>query len=73
MGLQWFIIKDVYVYQDNQTAILIENNGTKSMGEGTRYMKIKYFFVSDNIKDKELKVLWYPTEKMIGGFYTKPL
>lgn len=73
MEAQGCIVEDVYVYQDNQSAILLENNGTKSMGKGTRYVKIKYFFVTDKIKNKELKVLWCPTEKMIGDLCTKPL
>ena len=30
-------------------------------------------FVTDKIKDKESKVIWCPTEKAIGDFYTKLL
>ena len=73
MEAQGCNVEDVYVYQDNQSAILLENNGMKSVGKGTRHVKIKYFFVTDKIKDDELKVIWCPTEKMVADFYTKPL
>ena len=73
MEAQGCIIEDVYVYLKNQSSILLENNGKKSMGKGTQHVKIKYFFVTDKIKDNKLKVLYCPTEKKIGDFYTKPL
>ena len=68
-----YIIEGVYVYQDNHSAILLKNNGIKSVGKGTRRVKINYFFVIHKIKDKELRVIWCPTEKMVTDFYTKPL
>ena len=73
MEAQGYFVEDVYVYQDNQRAILLENNGVKSVGKGTRHIKIKYFFATDKIKDDELKVIWCPTENMVANFYTKPL
>ena len=70
---QGFIVQYVYVYQDNESAILLEENGIKSAGKASRYIKIKYFFVSDQIKGKELQVLYCPTEELVADFYTKPL
>ena len=73
MESQGYIVEDVYVYQDNQSTILLENNGIKSVGKGTMHVKIKYFFVTDKIKDKELRVIWCPTDMMVADFYTKHL
>ena len=73
MKAQGCIVEDVYVYQDNQSTILLENNGMKSVGKGSRHIRIKYFFATDKIKDKEIKVIYCPTEKMLEDFYTKPL
>ena len=67
------IVEDVKVYQDNQSAILLETNGQKSVGKGTRYVQIKYLFVTDKFKNDELKVVYCPTKEMVGDFYTKPL
>ena len=73
MESQGCVVEDVYVYQDNQSAILLETNGRASVGKGTRHIKIKYFFVTDKVKDKELKILYCHTKEMIADFYTKPL
>ena len=70
---QGYTVEDVYVYQGNQSAILLENNGPKSVGKGSRHIKIKYFFVTDKIKDKELKIVYCPTKEMTADFFTKPL
>ena len=53
--------------------MLLETNGQKSVGKGTRHVKIKYFFVADKVKDNEIRILYCPTAEMIGDFYTKPL
>lgn len=73
MEAQGYIVEDVYVYQDNQSAILLQNNEAKSVGKGSRHIKIKYFFVTDKMKDKELKVIYCPTKEMIADFFTKRL
>ena len=59
-------VQDVYVYQDNQSAILLENNRRKSVSKGTRHVKIKYFFITDKVKNNEVKILYCPTKEMIG-------
>ena len=46
----------IYVYHDNQSVILLETNGTRSIGKGSRHIRIKYFFITDEVKDKELKI-----------------
>ena len=73
MEAQGCAVEDVYVYQDNKIAILLETNGRVSVGKGTRHVKIKYFFVADKIKNNELKILYCPTKEMISDLFTKPL
>ena len=62
------IVEDVFIYQDNQSAILLEKNGLKSVGKGSRHIKIKYFFITDKVKDKEVKILYCPTDKILAYF-----
>ena len=38
------------VYQDNQSAILIENNGKYSRGKKIRHIDMRYFFITDPIE-----------------------
>ncbi len=60
------------LYQDNKSAILLENNGKASSIKRTKHINIRYFFVTDRINNKELEVEWCPTAEMTGDFMTKP-
>jgi hypothetical protein len=70
---QGYVVHDNVVYQDNQSAILLEKNGRRSSGKQTRHIEIRYFFVTDKIKDGKVRVEYCPTEDMTGDFNTKPL
>jgi hypothetical protein len=70
---QGFEIRDNVVYQDNQSAILLEKNGTASSGKRTRHVNIRYFFVKDRIDNGEVRVEYCPTEEMLADIFTKPL
>jgi len=70
---QGFSILDNIVYQDNQSAILLAKNGRSSSGKRTRHIDIRYFFVSDRIKQGEVRIEYCPMADMLGDFFTKPL
>jgi hypothetical protein len=71
---QGFDLKDNVVFQDNQSAILLERNGRVSSGRRTRHVNIRrYFFVTDRVKKNELRIEYCPTGDMWGDFFTKPL
>jgi hypothetical protein len=53
--------------------MLLENNGKASSGRRTRHIDIRYFFVTDRIKMKQMRVEYCPTGDMIADFFTKPL
>ena len=36
-------------------------------------MKNKHFFVTDKVKNNEMKIIYCPTKEIVGDFYTKPL
>ena len=73
MEAQFYNVEDVYVYEDNQSDIILETNSMKSIGKNSRHIKIKYFFVTDRVKDKELKTIYCLTKAMVADFFTKPL
>ena len=50
MQYQGYRIKENIIYQDNKSAILMENNGRASAGKRSRHMNIKYFFIADLVK-----------------------
>lgn len=70
---QGYKIKDNVVYQDNQSAMLLEKNGQKSSSKRTRHLNIRYFFVTDRIQANELTVEYCPTGDMWADIHTKPL
>jgi hypothetical protein len=66
-------IDDNLLYQDNESSIKLENNGRKSSGKRTRHINVRYFFITDRIKCKEIRVAYCPTGDMLADYFTKPL
>jgi hypothetical protein len=61
------------VYQDNQSAMLLEKNGKASSSRRTRHINIRYFFVTDRVAKGEIIIRYCPTKEMLADFFTKPL
>jgi hypothetical protein len=70
---QGYEVRENKVFQDNQSAILLENNGRRSSSRRTRHINIRYFFVTDRVQAKELTVEYCPTDDMLADMFTKPL
>jgi hypothetical protein len=70
---QGYEVIESKVFQDNQSAILLEKNGRGSSSKRTRHINIRYFFVTDRVKSKEVSIEYCPTGEMTGDFFTKPL
>ena len=60
------------MYQDNKSTICLANRG-KSTSERTRHVKIRYFFISHYIEEKEIVIRYLPTGEMMADLMTKPL
>ena len=57
--------KEDILLQDNQSSILIKNNGRMSCGKGSKHIHIRYFFIWDRVQNKEVQIRYCPTEQMI--------
>ena len=66
-------IMDNALYQDNKSAILLEEHGRKLSMKCTKHIAIHYFFMHDCIQNKELCVLYCPTDMILRDYFTKPL
>ena len=64
---------EAIIYQDNRSAMLLENNGRASSSKRTRHINIRYYFVADKVKNKEVRIEYCPTDTMIADYFTKPL
>ena len=47
----------ITILQDNQSAILLEQNGILSSSKRTKHINVRYFFVKQKINDKEVVVV----------------
>jgi hypothetical protein len=54
---------------NKSTILLVENGCILS----SKHVNIRYFFVMDCVKAKELSIKYCPMEEMILDYYTKPL
>jgi hypothetical protein len=70
---QGFTVSDSIIYQDNQSAILLEKNGKASSSRRTRHINVRYFFVTDRVANSEVTIQYCPTLQMLADFFTKPL
>mmetsp|Transcript_16444 Transcript_16444/g.46750 ORF Transcript_16444/g.46750 Transcript_16444/m.46750 type:complete len:280 (+) Transcript_16444:460-1299(+) len=70
---QGYEVQESKVFQDNQSAILLERNGKASSSKRTRHINVRYFFVTDRAQAGEVKIGYCPTDDMVGDFFTKPL
>ena len=70
---QEYIIHGNVIYQDNQSAIVLEKNGRRSISKRTRHINIRYYFITDRILKQEASVEFFPTLDMIGYYFTKAL
>ena len=61
------------VYQDNQSAMLLEKNGRSSAGKRSRHLDIRYFFITDQVNQGNLEIRYCPTDMMTADYMTKPL
>ena len=73
MEAQGYQVQDNVLFQDNKSAILLEKNGKASSSKHTKHIKIRYFYITDQVKMGDLSLVWCPMEDMIGDFMTKTL
>ena len=75
---KYFLIHQGYdttsvMNQDNQSTMRLEENGKMSSGKRTRHINIRYFFITDNVKNGNIVIQYCPTHDMVADYYTKPL
>ncbi|MEL7342602.1 MAG: Ty1/Copia family ribonuclease HI, partial [Bacteroidota bacterium] len=61
------------VYQDNESAMRLEQNGRASAGQKSRHIHIRHFFVTDRVKAGDVQIVHCPTLSMLADFLTKPV
>jgi KUP system potassium uptake protein len=59
------------IHGDNQACLAIA--GSKISGSNTRHIKLQYHYIRELILNKEVEMIYCPTEKMIADIMTKAL
>jgi hypothetical protein len=72
MKCQGYDMKVPVLLQDNKSAIKLLENGRES-SQRTRHLNVRYFWLKEKVADKELCILYEPTETMAADLLTKPL
>jgi hypothetical protein len=70
---QGIVVRQNIIFRDNQSSMKLEQNGKTSSGKRTRHFNIKYFYITDLIKNKEVSIEYCPTDEMLADYFTKPL
>ena len=73
MQAQGYPITPSRFSQDNQSAMRLERNGRMSAGQKSWHINIRYFWITDCLRDKSICLEHCPTDCMLGDFLTKPL
>ena len=59
------------IHCDNQSTICIAKN--PELHGRSKHINVRYHFVREKIENKELEVIYLPTEKMVADVLTKGL
>ena len=71
MGAQGYGIKQKTLFQDNQSAIKMEQNGKKSCTGKSRHIDISYLLDKDRIESNKMSIAYCITEHMPVDCFSK--
>ena len=69
--LRIILIKPAHVFQDDQSAIHMDNNDFKF--KNTKHMTVKVYFARELVQAKRVVLQYLPTDEMSADILTKPL
>ena len=55
------------------STIRLAENGRASVGKRSRQLNIKYFFITDLIRNKQVSVQYCPTDEIQADYMSKPV
>ena len=73
MEAQGYKLESNTLAEDNESTIKMSKNGKSSCTSNSKHISIKYFWVTDRIKNGNITIVHCPTKQMIADYFTKPL
>ena len=65
--------KKQFFINKKKSAILLKKSGKKSRNKRTKHIEIRYYLITDRVKDDEPNIEYFPTGDMVADYFTKPL
>ena len=69
---QGYEVKDIILYQDNLSAVLLANNGKGSSRKRTRHLDVRFFFIKDRVGNGEVWLEYKTTTDLTADYFSKP-
>jgi len=73
MEAQGYKLRSNTLAQDNQSTMRMATNGKSSCTSNSKHISIKYFWVTDRVKNGNIEVVHCPTRQMMADYFSKPL
>ena len=73
MKTQGWQTSETIVYQNNTSAMQLENNSKLSSSSRTKHINVRYYFIKDCVDRKKLRIEFCGTDDLWVDFYTKTL
>ena len=61
------------MYQDNISAMLLENNGKKYSTKNTKHINVRYYFNMNLVETGDVVIKYFPMKEMLREHFTNPL
>ena len=69
---QGYTIPHAILYQDNKSCMALIDKG-RSTSDLTKHIQIRYFWVTQTVREGAAVIEYCPTEEMFSNLLTKPL
>ena len=70
---QGYKLRSNTLTQDNVSTMRMATNGRSSCTSNSKHISIKYFWVTDRVKNGNIEVVHCPTRQMIADYFSKAL
>eukprot|EP00957_Ditylum_brightwellii_P204572 15339862-Ditylum_brightwellii.AAC.1 len=69
---QGYNVERAKLYQDNMSAMFLEQNGKWSSGKKTKHINVRFFFIKDRVEKGEVEIEHCGTNNMVANFLRSP-
>jgi hypothetical protein len=69
---QGYNVEECILHQDNMRAMMLQTNGKQSSSKRTKHIRVRYFFIKDQVNNGDITLKHCPTGEMLADHFTKP-